>query len=97
MRMFFPYWRQAAGSDALPHQKGHSTCAVSNWMSTISATTPISLAMSQKPLRRIRHFALHCVQEGGAETCVPTGDQMRTAARPEVFIFRRRLWLPELS
>ena len=53
--------------------------------------------MIQKPLRRIRHFALHCDQEGGAETCVPTGDQTRTAALPAVFIFRRRLWLPEPS
>ena len=53
--------------------------------------------MSQKPLSRIRHFALHCVQEGGAEICVPTADYMRTSALPIVFIFRRRLWLPVAS
>ena len=62
-----------------------------------SATTPISFAMSQNPLSRTRHFALHCDQDGGAEICVPIGDHMRTAALPVVFVFRRRLWLPVAS
>ena len=59
-----------------------------------SAITPISLAISQHPLRRILHFALHCDQDSGAEICVPMGFQMRTAALPVVFIFSRKLcWL----
>ena len=45
----------------------------------------------------MRHFALHCDQEGGAEICVPMGFQMRTAALPDRFILRRRLVLPLAS
>ena len=62
-----------------------------------SHITPISLAISQHPLMRIRHFALHCDQDCGAEICVPIGFQMQTAVLPVVFIFRRKLWLPLAS
>ena len=66
-------------------------------MSVHSATTPISLAMSQKPLSRMRTFALHCDQETGAEVCVPMGVQIRTAALPDRLIFKRKLRLPLAS
>ena len=41
--------------------------------------------------RRIWHLALHGDHEGGAEMGAPIGLQMRTAARPDRFVFRRRL------
>ncbi len=63
-------------------------------MSVHSATTPISLAINQNPFRRMWHFVLLCDQEDGAEVCVPTGVQSRTADLPDRLIFKRRLWLP---